>query len=370
MKVSILSGAYGNAGDELIEYRCKRLIESVFGIGTVKVYSRKYVKENTALINQSDLVVFSGGPIYQRDISKNFEIADILSIKPPVAIVGGGWKGISRCLTSPYKYLFQENTFQLLKKINENHGLGCRDLYSLKALRNSGFKSAVMTGCPAWYDLEKIHDTVLIDNNWNIRNIYVSDPADPNNYDLAMLLINKLHEMFGNANISFIFHRNKTSESEKELMHKLENFDFVKVKRLTQGADSFKIYRNCDLHIGFRVHAHIYNLSQRKKTILIEEDGRGAGVNEILGIPSLLAYNDEIQLCYGGDNISDKIRARLIRNICEHKNSYFNKCLEDYIDMMKQSQGMYYENAFRLMENYYLNMDSYLNELKNIVTNV
>lgn len=237
-------------------------------------------------------------------------------------------------------------------------------------MKNAGFNSPVMTGCPAWYDLEKVHDTVLIDNNWVLNNIYVSDPADSNNHDLAIQLINKLHEMFGNANITFVFHRKGISEKEKELMRKLEHYDFIKIERLSQGADSFRIYKNCDLHIGFRVHAHIYNLSQRKKTILIEEDGRGAGVNEALGIPSLLAYNDEIQMCYREGNITKKIRGKLIRILHEDKCFCFEKSLEDYIGMMKQSQGLYYENAFRLMEHYYYDMNRYLNDLKNQVTKI
>lgn len=89
MKVSILSGAYGNAGDSLIEYRAKKLIESVFGVGSADVYSRKCIRENITSINRSDLVAFSGGPIYQRDISRNFEISDIFKITPPVVIIGG-----------------------------------------------------------------------------------------------------------------------------------------------------------------------------------------------------------------------------------------------------------------------------------------
>lgn len=52
---------------------------------------------------------------------------------------------------------------------------------------------------------------------------------------------------------------------------------------ISGSADGFLIYDNCDLHVGFRVHAHIYNLSKRNKTLLLNEDFRGFAVNETLG---------------------------------------------------------------------------------------
>jgi len=55
--------------------------------------------------------------------------------------------------------------------------------------------------------------------------------------------------------------------------------------------EGMEIYDTCDLHIGFRVHAHIYNLSHRHRSLLIEEDNRGAGVNDALGLPRIRAYD-------------------------------------------------------------------------------
>lgn len=51
--------------------------------------------------------------------------------------------------------------------------------------------------------------------------------------------------------------------------------------------DGFKEYDSCDLHIRFRVHAHIYNLSHGNTTLLINEDARGSGVNDALGIANI-----------------------------------------------------------------------------------
>jgi polysaccharide pyruvyl transferase WcaK-like protein len=50
-------------------------------------------------------------------------------------------------------------------------------------------------------------------------------------------------------------------------------------------------YERCDLHVGYRVHAHIHFLSRRNPSILLHEDGRGRGVDEALGLPGIPAWS-------------------------------------------------------------------------------
>src|SRR5690606_10952489 len=42
-------------------------------------------------------------------------------------------------------------------------------------------------------------------------------------------------------------------------------------------------YSQIDLHIGYRVHAHIFMNSISKFSILISEDGRAKGAKEVIG---------------------------------------------------------------------------------------
>ena len=221
-----------------------------------------------------------------------------------------------------------------------------------------------MTGCPAWYDLALVNNTTLSDNGWNLKKICISDPANPKNYYLVKTLIEKMHELFSQAKITFVFHRAVQSDMEVELGKKLLEYEYVDVKRLSSSVESFSLYNRCDLHIGFRVHAHIYNLSQRKKSILIEEDGRGAGVNEVLGLPPLLAYNDENQIVYGQQNdLYGKIVRRLSKKFKNDKNDFIKEQVDSYIDTMIQTNGLYYQNAFFLMNEYYKTMDKYIASL-------
>jgi hypothetical protein len=42
-------------------------------------------------------------------------------------------------------------------------------------------------------------------------------------------------------------------------------------------------YSEVDLHIGFRVHAHIYMCSTNRLSMLVTEDGRGKALRDVIG---------------------------------------------------------------------------------------
>jgi hypothetical protein len=48
-------------------------------------------------------------------------------------------------------------------------------------------------------------------------------------------------------------------------------------------------YDDADLHVGYRVHAHLDFLSRRRPSLLVSEDGRGRGQNLTFGAADLVA---------------------------------------------------------------------------------
>ncbi len=353
MRISLLSGAYGNSGDSLIEFRSRCLLEHIFEDAEIRIFSRKKIKECYEDINSCDIIFFSGGPLYQRDISRNFDVDTAIAFTKPVKIIGGGWKGSSGSFTLPYKYHFYDKTYSLFKKLNAGYGLGCRDWYSVKTLKSNGLNNAIMTGCPAWYDLRYLHHLKVREANNDKRLICISDPANPDNTHLILPLISKVSEIYPDSRIVFVFHRGKNTPNLDSLKQAITNQGIAEIFLMNDGIKSFSIYDSCNLHIGFRVHAHIFNLSQRHKTILIEEDGRGAGVNEALGLPRLLSYNDELQ-------IANNNLFKISQKIVSRKNEYLLSQLEEYCNMIEKTNQIYFENAFRLMEQYYSNMEKYI----------
>lgn len=361
MKVSLLSGAYGNIGDKLIENRCSLLLEHVFGQGSVTVYSRKSIHEYIERINDSDLVAFSGGPIYQKNIGSNFSIQDAMKIEKPLIVIGGGWKGNGRWLNSPYEYTFSSETKELFSRIDSFGGLACRDYYSVKTLTHAGLKNAVMTGCPAWYDLSRVHEKELRDNNWKLKKIFISDPSRRENYRLLKKMITYLHSQYPLSEISLVMHRAVPHDFEDKEIPELNELKYLNIIRLGGERGNIDIYDDCDLHVGFRVHAHIYNLSRRKKTILIEEDGRGAGLSEAIGLPSLLAYNDQIlNFDYHKKELFKRSAQKLFDHFIAKENGYIIEQLDWFIDTMQKTNGIYYCNAFSLMEMHFDSMIKFL----------
>lgn len=295
MQISLLSGADKNAGDFLIVKRAHALLAHYVPNAEIRHYKRNYSLESYINeINQSDILVFAGGPGYVEDMYPGrFPLVDNLErIKPKMLSLGMGCYSRTSNV-SPLN--FNDSTKELIERLErDGYSLGCRDSLTAKILKASGVHSVVMTGCPAWYDLNYIEclDMVRPVSECDVRKIAVSDPAAVENYDIAKKLVLFLKKIFPQAQIEFIFHRGRSEKtylndafalSQNNLSSWCEQND-VMTRNIEYSANGFQIYDECDFHIGFRVHAHIYSLSHRRPTFLIEEDGRGFGVNETLGL--------------------------------------------------------------------------------------
>ena len=101
-------------------------------------------------------------------------------------------------------------------------------------------------------------------------------------------------------------------------------------------------------HIGYRVHAHIYSLSQRQRTILIEEDGRGAGVDQALGLKQIKAYDCR--------KIIDSKYRRKLNSILKvnFSSPYVCNELDQYIDELASNDWIQFVWAFERMQYYLL----------------
>ena len=77
-----------------------------------------------------------------------------------------------------------------------------------------------------------------------------------------------------------------------------------------------ELYRDCDLHVGFRVHAHIFFLSIRKPTFLLQVDGRGRALSETLGLPDVpLVSKSAVSLGLG--RIKSSLPPRVIHTLAD-----------------------------------------------------
>lgn len=350
MKIALMSGAYVNAGDFLIEQRSQRLLEKFIEEAEVQVLKRNVPYDDKIdELNQFDLIVFGGGPGYQKNMypDKMPFVSELRKLETSVAIMGWGWKGKSILEKELYRMSLSEQMKNFLGFV-ESQGLplGCRDWYTLRFLKNQGINNVMMTGCPAWYDLDCVEDLHV--NKGNIEkddmNICISDAAFKFNKILMKPLIVFLREKYPTASMQLVFHRGITGED----MYLIEP-EFLKQYRLTYrdisgSAEGFAVYDDCDLHIGFRVHAHIYNLSRGNVSVLLNEDARGNGVNAALGIMN--------------------INLKVTRSLISRNEEFLVKTVDDYLQYIVETNYLQYDNACSNIRFYYRTMQEYLKGLE------
>ena len=295
MKLLFLHGAIKNAGDFLIAERSQALLKSI--VPSVELYSiwegsdSSIVKEYLPKVRG---IVFGGGPFFTNNIYPNDIplVENLRDIELPMLNIGGGWYAKDNSFETVKDYEINTSSIELLKKIQNSSGcLSCRDWFTVNMLKEKGF-NAMMHGCPAWYNLDCLYENKLIIPN-SINKIAVSDNASSRNYLNAKKILIWLRNKYPKAIITYVLHRGYTANTSTESFKKLLKDNNITCIDISGSCKGFSIYDDCDIHIGFRVHAHIYNLSRRKMTILLEEDGRGAGVNQALGLPSILVYNNK-----------------------------------------------------------------------------
>ena len=364
-KICLMSGAVINAGDFLIEKRSLDLIKHFLKDSEVTILNR--VREDYSnrvdMLNGFDAVMFCGGPIYQPGVygkSLPFVNARMLEenrVKPPVFFMGGGMKG----------NLYYSN-FSSIDKIFFNQGLhenvpfGCRDVITYRFLKYQGYP-ALMTGCPCWYNLDVLEKEELrhpFTDLDSCRKICVSEPAREENVPYLIGLLKHLRYRFPSAVITLVIHREgKYSILSNRIIKELD----VKIEHISGSVDGFKIYDDCDLHVGFRVHAHIYNLSIRNFTILFNEDIRGNGVNQTLGLENLNIERPPYRMkrIFGRYSLLEDMSMAIEPQII------IGRMFDDYLDWTIEQDFNNYKLAFQKMNHYFINMNTFFQAIKNVI---
>lgn len=349
MKIALLHGAKYNVGDFLIKNRARKLLEFVYPESEITEYYRNQIMsdELVAKIEENDIAVLAGGPAYS---SSFFPVLEQLSsVNIPFFAMGMGWFGFDETSCALYNDIFETKMKSALKRIeNDTTILGCRDYNSVHVLRNNGIRRAIMTGCPAWYNLEKINNVKYTGPTLqNCNKICISDCANIDNVSLLAEVLYMARDFFGpNKEIYFVIHRHGAADYIDQLNDVLKETS-IQMIDISGREDGFEVYDDCDIHIGFRVHAHIYMMSERKLSILIEEDARGGGVNSALGLPNIKAFWSML-----GDN-----------QMIHINNEFVVRELSDYLFDLHENNYIQMNLAYSLMREYFRNMEVHIKTL-------
>lgn len=308
----ILTGGKNNAGDFLIKFRAKQLFASIRPDRCIVDFNawEAFTPEQLEEVNHSRALILIGGPALQSnmrpDIYKMTE--NLHDINIPIIAMGIGWKSQIGDWASTHHYKLNKETIGLLQRIEESgYSSSVRDYHTLNTLFTYGFKNFVMSGCPALYSLDHLGQEIKKPEAF--RNVSFSmgvgfvRSVSMRNQTQSIIL--KMRDFFNSADFKVVFHHSigkdyltvhgsddRFWEAHQEMITWLsrEGIPFVDVSGSAENL--VEHYSGEDIHIGYRVHAHIFMSSISKPSVLINEDGRGKALKDVIGGFTLDAYQD------------------------------------------------------------------------------
>jgi len=286
----ILHGAKKNVGDFLIRERGLALIRHLRPDHEIVLQDRWRALDPN-LMRRASAVVLCGGPglashFYPRVFPL---IADLQDVSTPILPVALGWSG--HPAEQPEQFGFDEPSLGALREIHTRIGWsGVRDDLSLGVMERARVGNVRRTGCVAWYHLPSLGKRPAVGPV--VRRLVVTPPADmPRLFRETSRLLRAIARRYPNAERFCVFHRgllpgNGTRQKEAMGVSALAVVARALGYKIVDAAyrlSSIDFYEAADLHVGYRVHAHLSFLSARRPSLLISEDGRGIGQAATLG---------------------------------------------------------------------------------------
>jgi Polysaccharide pyruvyl transferase len=159
----------------------------------------------------------------------------------------------------------------------------------------------VMTGCPVLYDEPLLAESRFSDADATIA-VTPTDRGAFLEREEAILI--EVARLFKTQRKYLVFHQNFFLGRYPRLKQRLAAAPLIggfadgrhRLRALAQSLgydivlldtveECISLYKDIDLHVGTRLHAHLYFLSQNKRTFLVPVDQRAAGFADFLSFP-------------------------------------------------------------------------------------
>lgn len=302
--VVMLHGAIRNSGDFLIRERAAQLLHRFLPTGT-RITEIPRWSDPATLPTDVDVVVAAGGPALAANMVPAIHptIPHWLARGVPVTFLAAGWSGAG----DHERFSFDAPTRSALTEIIERSGpISVRDVLSGSVVERVNPDGALLTGCVAWFEPDLVGAVM---HSGSVERIVFTPPAQGGLQRQALGVLREIRAIYPDARIDVAYHRGLMPglgttwrQSAAYLAGAAASRAVGARPRDTSGgAESFASYSTADLHVGYRVHAHLHFLSQRRPSILIAEDGRGRGQDATLGTKEPLVATDvDLRHRFGG----------------------------------------------------------------------
>lgn len=305
MSILLLSRPVSNAGDFLFT---KKSLDAFLNICPEVDVQKGHISNtfDVNYLNSFEAIVAAGGPLYDDAFLTDDKfpvLSQLEEIVPKIYFLSCGCYGTSTSVKEVFDRKFNTEVRQKLIDIQNKNGVySTRDIYSEIILKNNGIKNVNMIGCTAWYDYNNI-DVLVPHYSGEIKKIVISDQGvtkDSRNWDWKFQAfkdtVDCLIKKFKESHFLFTFNggiQTKYSGTYNERVCDYLKQHGIEYKDISGSSEGFSLCDDCDLHVGFRVHTHIYCLSKRIPSVLIGEDLRGSSLNQTLGTPDILDFSYE-----------------------------------------------------------------------------
>lgn len=176
----------------------------------------------------------------------------------------------------------------------------------------------LMTGCPVLYDNPLLESESFSDREESIA-VTVTERGDF--WDREARTLEFVSKHFRKARKTMVLHQVFDPISPYETWPVIGTLrgPRIRLRNLARrlGFDIFApldadeliaFYRNTDLHIGSRLHAHLLFLSQNKRSFLVSVDERSVGFAEFLGFPLVDPHRIEQELGFDFEIVRSNAR--------------------------------------------------------------
>jgi len=293
-----LTGAYKNAGDYLIGHRARALLATHVDSDIININRKEITADHYEIFNKARAVLLTGGPAYQAKMHPGIYPIELDQISVPVIPFGLGWKG--QLGQAPEDFQFTESSSRFIADIHARFSgsSSVRDHLTKNLLNHNGIDNVMMTGCPAWYDESKLADDFEFPTS--IKRVVLSMPAFP--HQQVWDLMDATSQLFPGATKYLAFQAGyKSTHVKNQKEYTAWNYKTIRrgvlkgFRPISFDSDFAKFesfMKSVDFHFGYRVHSHIFSLSQRIPSMLIAEDSRGVGQAQAMGVEPRMASDD------------------------------------------------------------------------------
>jgi hypothetical protein len=293
-----------NVGDKLIEVRTKEMIKKEKGDDDFfTIFREEPLGPHLNKINRSKAVLLPAFPVRDSPMyPKAYALTEDLSeIKVPLVPVGANWNVYPGDRKSRDAIHYSEATTTFIQHVAKQvEKFSCREHYTAEVMRKHGVANAYFTGDPAWFYLPSLGKS--LHRPKEIKKVVFSGPLSPYYLDQAKSIITMLFELFPRAERYCAMHLADSGAAEggavksensaamtpevAQKNHEIRRWageHGFTVLEMAGDIEKLNFYEECDLHVGYECHAHLFFFSRRIPSVLIAEDARGIGFNHTLG---------------------------------------------------------------------------------------